>query len=403
MNKSKHTQKKNRSKINSKTSKKTKKFADNKTKKHFKNKLAATETKKKGESKSLQPGASTALPFSNSINSAVNQVSVELDKFVGVIHCSYELVKEECIQNIKHIANFFKKDQDLNIELLRRSKSYQYSIKLPLFQSISWNRPLHGLPHLYIEVSPFNESRPFIRFELKGFSPTKREFYAIGLWLRKIIGSQAERILLANNIKITAVDIAIDFPIDITQIAVNLKHAHRSGVYLDIESSGRVGTFYIGKKKSKLRVVIYDRVANCKAKKLPHSREMETRVEIQLKPNCSLEKLNSELLDGRFLERIEVYDLNEIHALDYIHPHTLCVINMLGLKAAFQSLPKDERRRYRKTFESCRIDIFPNDNVLSETNKRLKKAKALVLGPDEKDYNHDAAKEVRKYFKDKYK
>lgn len=329
-------------------------------------------------------------------------VSILIDKFVAVIACSDEQVKEECIQNIQRIADSLEQRHNLKVKLLKSQGGYRYCIKLPLIKSIPWSGALHGVPHLYVQVAPYGNSRPFIKFEMKGFSPTKREFYATRLWLTKIIGSQAERILHAGNIKVTALDIAMDFPIDIAQIAVNLKHAHASGVYLDINSSGRIGTIYIGTKKSKIRIVIYDRLANCKAKNLAHLGLPNTRIEVQVKPNCSLDKLASELLDSSFLERIEVYDLDEICALECIHPHTLSAINTLGLKAAFQSLPKPERRRYRKAFESCRVDLIPNEKVYPELEKKLKRTAALVLGRNDSDFNHSAAKEVRKHFKDNY-
>lgn len=329
-------------------------------------------------------------------------VSILIDKFVAVIACPDEQVKEECIQNIQRIADSLEQRHDLKFKLLKSQGGYRYSIKLPLIKSIPWSGALHGVPHLYVQVAPFGKKRPFIKFELKGFSPTKRQYYAASLWLHKIIGSHAERILHASNIKITALDIAMDFPLDIAQVAVNLMHAHTSGVYLDIDSSGRIGTIYIGTKKSKIRIVIYDRLANCKAKGLAHSGLPCTRIEMQVKPNCSLDMLSSELLKSHFLERIEVYDLNEIKALEGLHPHTLSVIKTLGLKAAFQSLPKPERRRYRKAFESCRVDLIPNEKVYRELEKKLKRTAALVLGRNDSAFNHSAAKKVRKHFKDNY-
>lgn len=406
MIKRKHNQKEACDNTNSKASKKTNNVTGKNSEKRFTKKSAAvektTESKVAKAVKNSLTGSSSTLPFDNCINPVFNSVSIKFDKFVAIIRHMDEGVQNECIQNIQQIAHKIKKHHSLTYSLLRKQGGYKYSIKLPLLNSIAWDKSLHGVPHLYVQIAPFSKRRPFIKFELKGFSPTRSHYYATQLWLQKIIGSRALLFLNSNIIKITSLDIAMDFPIDITQIAVNLKHAHRSGVYLDLNTSGRAGSYYVGNKKSKLRLSIYDRGANCKAKNLPHSGEPKTRIEIQLKPNCFLNQLSSNILEGRFLERIEVYDLNKISALDDIHPHTLSVINMFGLKAAFQSLPKPDRRRYRKAFESCRIDLIPNKLVLSQTDKMLKKAMTLVLDRFDRDYNHSAAKKVRKYFKKNY-
>ncbi|MCT8985280.1 hypothetical protein [Shewanella phaeophyticola] len=315
--------------------------------------------------------------------------AILFDKLVIVMRCLDDVCKHDIANNVVEIAKSIAKHHQLAYaQVLKPSGGYRYCIKLPLLETIDWARPQNGVPHLFIQVHPYAESRPFIRLSFNGFPLKRKHFFIARLWLEHIFSDHG--LLASDNMKVTAIDIAHDLAIDINELSFNLASSQTS--MIAFAKNGGIGSYYVGNRKAKFRFVAYDRTANCKAKKLPTTGEQETRLEAQLKPNCTLHELSAFLSPCDYLKRIEVYDLNALKSLTNIHPHTIMAITAYGLKPALQSLPKDERRKMKRYIEQCKLLPLCSEAVKEAVNKELCNVKGLMM-----EHSNKTSKECKPY------
>jgi hypothetical protein len=311
--------------------------------------------------------------------------AVQFDKLVLVIHCLNELCKEAVANNIFEVASSIAKHYNLALpQVLKSSGGYRYCVKLPLLEAMNWVRPLNGVPHLFIQVAPYADNRPFIRLSFNGFPLKRKHFFIARLWLEHLVPDH--ELLASDKMKVTAVDIAHDLAIDINELSFNLAKSQTS--MIAFAKNGGIGSYYFGNRKAKFRFVAYDRTANCKAKNLTTKGKPETRLEAQLKPNCMLHELSAFLSPCDYLKRIEVYDLNALKSLTNIHPHTIMAISAYGLKPALQSLPKDERRKMKRYIEQCKLLPLNSDVIKAAVNKELWNVHGLMM-----EYSNQTSKQ----------
>ncbi|MDN5502091.1 MAG: hypothetical protein L0G80_19530 [Shewanella sp.] len=324
---------------------------------------------------------------------------VLFDKLVIVCHCLELEHCETIVRNLFSIVAAIVSDEGVvQPQVMKSLGGYRYSVKLPLLEPIDWVRPVNGEPHLFIQVGPYAQNRPFIRFEFKGFPLNREHYYLARLWLEKIIPASAHFLLTSENMKVTTLDIALDLMVDINNICVNFASSQTSGVFF--AKDGGIGTIILGNKKSGCRITAYDRTANCKAKNLPTDNEPETRIESQFKPNCKLSQLEKFINQHSYLKRIQVYDLMKLKILPTLPPHTLMAITAYGLKPALQRLPKDERRKMQSQLKKCVLLSLDDDAVKDVVMKELKKLRGLMS--EHSGSKSAQAQKIRKMFRKQY-
>lgn len=325
--------------------------------------------------------------------------AVLFDNLVIVMRCLDELCKHNIANNIIEIAKSIAKHHQLaQSQVLKSSGGYRYCIKLPLLEIIDWARPQNGVPHLFIQVAPYAENRPFIRLSFNGFPLKRKHFFIARQWLEHIVSDHG--LLASDNMKVTAVDIAHDLAIQINELSFNLAKSQTS--MIAFAKNGDIGSYYFGNRKAKFRFVAYDRTANCKAKNLMTTGEPETRLEAQLKPNCMLHELSAFLGPCDYLKRIEVYDLNALKSLTNLHPHTIMAIIAYGLKPALQRLPKDERRKMKRYIEKCRLMPLKSEEIKEAVHKELLNVKGLMVEHSNKASKHSQPYKLRAKFNELY-
>lgn len=325
--------------------------------------------------------------------------SVLFDKLVIVCHCLDLDHRETIVLNLFSIIEAIVGHEGLaQPQVMKSLGGYRYSVKLPLLEPIDWVRPVNGEPHLFIQVGPYAQNRPFIRFEFKGFPLNREHYYLARLWLEKIIPASAHFLLSSENMKVTTLDIALDLMVDINNICVNFASSQTSGVFF--AKDGGIGTIILGNKKSGCRITAYDRTANCRAKNLPTNDEPETRIESQFKPNCKLLQLDKFINHHSYLKRIQVYDFLKLKKSPTLHPHTLMAITAYGLKSALQRLPKEERRKMQGQLKDCVLLSLDDKAVKDVVTKELKKLRGLMS-----EYSRSKsvkAQKIRKMFMEQY-
>jgi hypothetical protein len=325
--------------------------------------------------------------------------AVLFDNLVIVIRCLDDLCKHNIANNIFEVASSIAKHHNLALpQVLKRAGGYRYCIKLPLLEIIDWARPQNGVPHLFIQVDPYAENRPFIRLSFNGFPLKRKHFFIARLWLEHLVSDHG--LLASDKMKVTAVDIAHDLAIAIIELGFNLAKSQVS--FIAFAKDGGIGGYYLGKKRAGCQLTAYDRTANCKAKKLKTKGEDETRIEAKIIPNCMLNELSDLLSPCAYLNRIEVYDLNALKSLSHLHPHTIMVISAYGLKPALQSLPKDERRKMKRLIEQCKLYPLNSEAVKVAVNKELWNVKGLMMEHSNKTSKQCKPYKLRVKFKELY-
>lgn len=328
-------------------------------------------------------------------------LSVGFDKLAGSIAVSDPEVQQGIISKLKQIAEAISNQTGHNSHHLLRTKGgYKFSIQLPLLEDIDYSRVKNGVPHLFVQVMPFASNRSFLRFELKGFPLSRSHYFWARCWLEKIIPIEHHDLLASDHILITHVDIAHDIEHDIDHMVFNFKNSQISGVFFN--KLGGIGTCYFNQLKAKFKLSVYDRLANCKKKKLPHNGKESTRIELKIKLNCKLADFAERILSLEYLNRITIYDRQKCLANLKASPFILRCITLQGLKATLQMLPKPLRRKLQRQLTKCELSILNANQVAEGLKKELCQLKGLM----QEFSNHSGVTSkpvvLRQEFKDKH-
>lgn len=328
-------------------------------------------------------------------------LSVGFDKLAGSIKVEVPEVQQAITSNLKLIAESIANQTGFkSYQILKTQGGYKYSIQLPLLESLDYSRIKNGVPHIFVQVMPFKGNRSFLRFELKGFPLSRSHYFWARCWLEKIIPIEHHNLLVSDQIRITKVDIAHDIEYDINHMSFNFKHGQISGVFFN--KQGGIGTYYFNQRKTKFQLTVYDRLANCKKKNLPHNGKESTRVELKIKLNCKLADLAKRILSLKYLNRITIYDSKLCAANLEESPYLIRCIVLQGLKPTLQMQPKPLKRKLTHQLKKYELSMIDANRV----TKGLKQEQWKLKGFMQEFSNHSGVTSkpvlLRQEFKEKH-
>lgn len=287
--------------------------------------------------------------------------------------------KDILTTNIQMIANAISKKENIAFNQVLYSKAgYALSIRLPLFTEITHTGSNNETPHLFIQLDPRKEYRPFFKCEVKGHPLTKRQWLCVRLWLELLLSQELYNKLMLKA-KVSKIDLAADFNLDIEDFLFDRSRAQKGGVFYG--KGGKIETIYIGDSKSGYLVCIYCRRSKLKQLKKPITDAPITRVETRLK----LESTNIfEIIDsvgfGRPFSKFTIYDFCQMRNSKIVCDSFLDLSRAVGIKPVLQKESQVNRRKIRR--ELKRFEVLLVDEELIMKSFRENARKLDVLGVD---------------------
>lgn len=284
---------------------------------------------------------------------------------------------EKLILNTKCIANEIAQKFGCPVNQVMKNKDgYKHVLCIPLTDTFSFAGKNNGVPHIYLQVSPWSEKKPFVRLELNGHPLSKAQYFQIRLWLELLFKGADSSAISRKNITVTRVDIAIDVNCKLSQMVVDFKNSKRSGTYWG--KDGEPETYYLNHSKQVVSICIYDRNANCKAKNLAQSDEPVTRIELRLKTNIKLDKLAEKIEGMNLLDDLYIFDREKIKASSEFPPFFIDYASDVGLKPALQKLDMHQRKAIHKLLLNYyTLQIIDDELVHRELAKEFNRLSAL--------------------------
>jgi hypothetical protein len=217
-------------------------------------------------------------------------------------------------------------------------------------------------------IDPKYPDRSFVHLQLNPSALDKTLAKSLKADLVYLLGDKY--VDLYHNSSVTRLDIAADF-INLKVDDFNLlssKQRRSSSFY---NQKGETETVYLGHKKSNLSIKIYDKTAQCQAKrKYCDASKQITRIEASINPHCAWKDITK--IENPF-EGLRIYKLSDLITEEQL-PISFCdSLQLRGLTATLRLLKPDEKKFVKSILDRYVYHDLPAKEIFEQWKLSLRK------------------------------